>query len=545
MSCRSAAYRARKAGKQPGRAEHSAGSDAAPPESPYGSIPREVLDILAKYFGQRDEIMRAELAAAQRRVAEMQRALEDKVSAEQRKPEEAQVPLVAAQERIRKLTEELERTRAESVDRSDKLATRIETLSRQKQAATDELAQRDEALRTLRAELQSAQERLTQAAEQSDAHAKQLNVLERAVAQQQERCRQLDERATANERFATELQGKLAEAEERAGQAEDESSEQTLTIARLEEALAEAEKRQQATQRSIPRGEEYAALQRQVAGRHEWISQQDAEAKARLSALAVERDELAAECATHREHAAQQVADSGYDAVTSRAVEMARALLVNESPSDQVSIHRHLQRFDSLIRWSAGWLMRRFLRVLVVSDSSVQLEAWATHSALELGKESAQWTARFPDGLANWAEANPALLSRIALCAAASTASRVLHAMPTQLQAAQANASPRVVSGRALAAAPPPPAITVARPEPTPEIALPRPREPSVPAPAPASPEPMQRPTRGRATREPKPVAASVSWEEQFQKDRLARIKMDLLSVSNQLAELQDLMTDP
>ena len=138
-SCRSVAYRARKGGRQPACSTATEKPNAAPRESRYGGIPREVLDILAKYFGQRDEVVRAELAVAQRRATELQQALDEVTSAQQRSADEAQAPLAAAQERSRKLTVELERFQTESADKCDKLATKCETLSRQKQADADEI----------------------------------------------------------------------------------------------------------------------------------------------------------------------------------------------------------------------------------------------------------------------------------------------------------------------------------------------------------------------------------------------------------------------
>ena len=134
MSCRSVAYRARKSDKQWTSSSRPAEPDAAPRESRYGSIPPEVLASLAKHFEPRDEVVRAELAAAQRRAMQLQQALDEATAAPNRSADESQATLAAAQERIRKLTEALERTQTESADKYDKLASKFEALSRHKQA---------------------------------------------------------------------------------------------------------------------------------------------------------------------------------------------------------------------------------------------------------------------------------------------------------------------------------------------------------------------------------------------------------------------------
>ncbi len=180
VSCRSVAYRARKGGKPSGSSTRLADPTAASWDSHHGSIPREVLDILAKHFAVRDEVVRAELAAAQRRATQLQQTLDEATAAAHPSAEASSDPLVIAQERIRKLTEALERSQVESADKYDKLASKFEMLSRQKQAAPDEQPKHSEELKTLRAELQAAQDRLTQAGEQADAQAKQLADLKRA-----------------------------------------------------------------------------------------------------------------------------------------------------------------------------------------------------------------------------------------------------------------------------------------------------------------------------------------------------------------------------
>lgn len=74
MSCRSVAYRARKGAKRPPAATSPGAPGAGPPQTRYGVIPSEVLDILAKYFGQHQDALSAERTAAQRRATEAEPA---------------------------------------------------------------------------------------------------------------------------------------------------------------------------------------------------------------------------------------------------------------------------------------------------------------------------------------------------------------------------------------------------------------------------------------------------------------------------------------
>ena len=314
MSCRSVAYRARKSDKQWTSSSRPAEPDAAPRESRYGSIPPEVLASLAKHFEPRDEVVRAELAAAQRRAMQLQQALDETTAAPNRSADESQATLAAAQERIRKLTEALERTQTESADKYDKLASKFEALSRQKQATADGQTQHGEALRTLRAELQSAHVRLAQAGEQADSQAKQLVDLQRAVQAGEQRVSQLDALATARERNIAELHEKWMAAEARASQGADQARELAAQLTKPKEKHSEAEGQELAAQsQGSARDGEYAALLQQFRALQARATEKDAVVAEQLEALKADRDQLQAECALHREHAGREAANSVYD----------------------------------------------------------------------------------------------------------------------------------------------------------------------------------------------------------------------------------------
>lgn len=525
--------------------------DAVPRESRYGSIPREVLDILAKHFGVRDEGVRSELAAAQRRATQLQQAQDEATAAAQPGTEEPQAPLIAAQERIRKLTDALEQAQTESADKYDKLASRFETLNRQKQAAAAEQTKYDEELKTLREDLQSAQERLARAGEKADAQDKQLADLQLAVEAEKKRASQLDALASTWERKVMELHGKSTAAEERAKKDADTISRQTSQIAKLEATLSEQERPQQADPaQEAARAREYETLQQRVRALLAQVETQDA-AKQQLAALRAARDQLQAECALHRERVEQEAVDSAYDAVSAKGIQMARTLLAAQRVIDPAVLHEHMQNFGFLIDWSARWFVRQFVRAVLKSESPVQVDKWAVKTALAFIKESKKYPVHFPEGLPEWAEANPDLLAQLALCVAGSTTERVTAAVPALFRAATQTSSASSLVPASAASTRPAPMVP---PRPAPEHPQPRRNEPAVPPPAPLpsptpvqSPEPVKSTTWSSRAREPMLQAASapLSTPEPFRLDRLVSIKQDLLSVSHRLAEVQDIMGRP
>lgn len=542
MSCRSVAYRARKSGKKWANSSRPAEPDAAPRESRYGSIPPEVLASLAKHFEPRDEVVRAELTAAQRLAMQLQQALDEATAAPHRSAEESQATLAVAQEGIRKLTEALERTQTESADKYDKLASKFEALSRQKQATADGQIRQDEALKTLRAELQSAHERLVQAGEQADSQAKQLVDLQRAVQAGEQRVSQLDALATARERNLAELHEKWTVAEARASQDPDKAREQAAQLTKPEEQRSEAERQEQAApSQGSARDGEYAALLQQFRALQARATEKDAVGAEQLEALKADRDQLQAECALHRERAGREAADSVYDLASSRGTQLMRKLLEEQHLADPVALHERMARFESLIAWSARWFVRPFIRALLQSEQPVQAEPWATQIALGLLKESQQSPAQFPDGLPEWAGANLGLLGQLALCVAASTAEQVIGAMPAVFPAALKAPSARAVSSIAGAS---PSGVTCVVASPS-EV---RPHLPPagsvlvVPAPMPSQvpPQSASRPSVAPAPKPPEP-AIPQNWNELLSQDSLDSMRQELLRVSHQLAELQDL----
>ncbi len=568
MSCRSVAYRARKGAKQPAGSTWPEAPDAALRPGRYGAIPGEVLDILAKHFGQRDDGLRAERTAVQRQAAELERALNEATAAPYRTEEETQAALLAAQDRIRKLTAEHTRSQLESADQRDKLTTKLETLSRQKQADTDALNRRGEALQALQTELKSAKEQLAKAAEQTDSQSKQLEDLQRNLEQEKHRASQLEALATARERAVTELQEKQTAAEARATLQADKMTEQTTRLTGLEQRLAESEQQRQSAQNQEKvHAREHEETQRQLRSLQAHAAEESAAASQRLAAMKAERDQLQAECSLHRERAEPDAADPTYDAASAQAIQMLRKLL--ESQAESAALHAHMQHFGVVISWSARWFARQFVRVLLGSERQVDLSEWATTAALDLRRQSLQNPAPFPEGMPEWTTANPELVAQLALCVAGSAAERILGTMPAALLAVlRAPAAPHSVwmntgasPGALMATAP---LHRLADPEEphlrTRELPAPldRPPDPGAPAPSTrARPAPGQQSMgTNRATpshierdsppaEEPQDEPPPPAWPEPAKPDRLVGIQQDLLSVSHQLAELQDIVGRP
>ncbi|HRI54496.1 MAG TPA: hypothetical protein PLW65_30360, partial [Pseudomonadota bacterium] len=441
----------------------------------------------------------------------------------------------------------LERTQTESADKYDKLASKFEALSRQKQATADGQTQHDEALKTLRAELQSAHERLAQAGQQADSQAKQLVDLQRAVQAGEQRVIQLDELATARERDIAELHEKWTAAEARASQDADKASQQAAQLTKQEAEHSEAERQEQAAQsHASARDGEYEALLQQFRALQARAAEDDAVVTQQLEALKADRDQLQAECALHRERAEREAADSVYDLASSRGTKLLRKLLEEQHQADPVALHEQMERFELLIAWSARWFVRHFIRAFLQAEQPVQVEQSAAQIALDLLKESQQSPARFPASLSEWAEANLELLGQLALCVAASTAEQVIGAMPAVFHAAaKAPSEPRFVSRM--------PGVSssgVARvmdaPRPVRPHLPPGGRMPVVPAPM-SSPVPPQSASRPSVAPAPQPPAsaAPLNSHEQFSQDCLVSVKRELLRVSHQLAELQDLEGSP
>lgn len=144
-SCRAVAYRAGK--REP---TSRSAQRATPPGDGevertllYTRIPREVLDVLARNFGQQRERLVAELAATRQRLAE----LEGVISSEPAKA------AAAAIDDQRGLQAEVSRLKSELATTRDTLTTQFETAQRQRRelAATlrEVTSERDEALRDL------------------------------------------------------------------------------------------------------------------------------------------------------------------------------------------------------------------------------------------------------------------------------------------------------------------------------------------------------------------------------------------------------------
>lgn len=166
-SCRAVAYRAGKRDPLSRPAQRTAPPGDAEVERSllYTKIPREVLDVLARHFGQQRERMAAELADARQRVAEL-----DKVIAAD--PAKATAVLDAP----RTLEAEMAQLNAELVATRSTLTTQLETAQRHQRelAATlrDVTNERDKALRDLSVEAERVAAWERKDAEQAAAQAR-------------------------------------------------------------------------------------------------------------------------------------------------------------------------------------------------------------------------------------------------------------------------------------------------------------------------------------------------------------------------------------
>jgi hypothetical protein len=478
-------------------------------------------------------------------VAQLQQSLEEATTAPHLSTEASHEPLLAAHERIRKLTEALERTQTESADKYDKLASRFETLSRQKLAAAEQTPH-EETPKSVPAELQEAQDRLAQTTEQAKAQAQQLLDLQRVVETEKERVRHLEAGATPAENQVTELQKKCTAAEAQASRDADQIRAQTAQIKQLEEKLREEERQAAKTQREAEEGER-ESLQQRVRVLQAQVATGDTPVRQQLTALEAQRDRLQAECALHRQHAA--AGDSIYDRASAVGIHRLRKLLEDSSQSEPAALDEHMHRFQILIDWSARWFGRQFVRVLLQSDQRVQVAEWAKQAARDLIRETQEGPSQDLYGLPQWAGDNPVLLGQLALCVAASTAERLVAAIPEPFRAAmQAALAPYVVP--AVAVTPPSgTALLPASPRTTPKLTPTRRTAPAGTAPIPP-PILAQSTTWPDIAENPEPsvvppLQPPKNHPEPFALDRLVDVKQDLLSVSHQLAELQDVLGRP
>lgn len=132
-NCREVAYRARKKGASEPKRHRSPPDDETPIwPTAYASIPREVLNVLARHFGQERESLSSELAAARQRIKELERL----------HPAGSEPALAEAISIQRKLSTELEQVKEHAAASLDKIRTQLETTQRQQRQTT-------EALRTL------------------------------------------------------------------------------------------------------------------------------------------------------------------------------------------------------------------------------------------------------------------------------------------------------------------------------------------------------------------------------------------------------------
>lgn len=183
---------------------------------------------------------------------------------------------------------------------------------------------------------------------------------------------------------------------------------------------------------------------------------------------------------------------------------------------------------------------------MLQSDSRIEVASWATKTALALMNESKQRRGDFPYDLPEWAAANPVLLCHIAGCMAASTTAQITGATPALFHTAMQSAAASYSGPERTATAPATTALFFVPPQPAP--ALPPRRLIAQEDPAPVHfPMPVQSDFWPSSAAEPEPpaVAAPPIEPVPFRLDRLLGIKQDLLSVSHQLAELQDIMGRP
>lgn len=142
-SCRAVAYRAgrRESKARPASCLPPPGDFEVGRSLVYTHIPREVLDVLAKHFGQQHESLVAELATARKRLVELEQAAG------------ATAAGAAAMEERRRLEAQAQQLQAELTATRSSLTTQLETAKRQLREAADERT-RAERVPTLEGEIQ-------------------------------------------------------------------------------------------------------------------------------------------------------------------------------------------------------------------------------------------------------------------------------------------------------------------------------------------------------------------------------------------------------
>lgn len=503
MSCRSVAYRAKKHREEPVSSSAEGESRLKHSASSHGCIPKEVLDVLAKHFGVRDAAGATELAVTQRRIVELQKALEKATSVHERPEAPA---LAAAQAQVLKLTERLEQERTVAAEKVDTITTQTETLRRQQLRSATTIKEQEEELVGLKQQLLSAQTQLVDVNRQLGEDRKRIEALTRAAESHEKSSSQAGLQTEAQEKQLQQLKSKLAEAEQLA-----------TTLSRR---LAE---------------EEMAAVQQQQSQ------------KAELAQLQAELD-------VYRQEARRDEEDPAYSAVAEQSIAMLRTLLLQNQAHDKESVDGYMRRFGLLLKWSVRWFLRHLVRALLASGKVLALDTWAAAATLELREHSRMHAAQLPYGLTDWAEANISLLGQLALMVAGVTGARLHTGVPLLLKPAvvptQAPAGTPPVPGRRVATVQAPsivkvPALPQSVPPHVTTPSLPsRPHQAEVaPHSAPASPPPqarVERPARAAQPNSAPQVESKLGWQEQLKQDRLAAIMLDLISISGQLAQEQD-----
>lgn len=251
-NCREVAYRARKKGaSEPRRRRPPAEDGALTWPAAYENIPREVLYVLARHFGQERESLSSQLAAARRRIEELER-LHSRGS---------ETVLAEAISRQRKLSTEAEQAKEHAVASIDKVRTQLETSQRQQRQAAEALRALESTSEERQRELAAIAEQLANTRVDATAQKERADKSEGELADAQSEITRLRQTLTEAGSVAQQRADVRAEAAAQSQLAEKRSSDLNAAqndLASLKQKLAQTERLAEAQGQQISRLEQQA-----------------------------------------------------------------------------------------------------------------------------------------------------------------------------------------------------------------------------------------------------------------------------------------------